>query len=373
MTEQNKESGTAADTSGQPSTAAAKDPAKAKKTARSKRPKPPGQGSGKLVWLGLLLILLLVLGALAGFGYWGWQQYEAQNTQLAELRNAQSALQQQLGAAQKQMQQVTALNSETKKEFQSKVQSVEDLMVKSAQRMNRQANRTESRWPLEEALTLTRLAAQRLQLDARANVAVGLLKSADKVLAGLDQAAVLPLRRQLASDILALQSTAAVDIHGAYFRLEAVADKVKALTWVPKPSELELPSKVDTDGGFWSSLKNVIVVSRLDTPLQAPPVLSDFEQWRQRLLLLIEQVKLALLARNQALFDEALAQTQEQLTVMSSQFDLSAMQSSLQELNAAVLNPQWPSIDQSATLIEQYLAEQSTDGASDSPAEEAKP
>lgn len=110
-------------------------------------------------------------------------------------------------------------------------------MINSAQRWNRDADRTENRWPLEEALTLTRLAEQRLQLDSSATVASGLLKAADTILANMDQAAVLPLRRQLAADMLALNSTDSADINGLYFTLEAMAEHIRELPLATEAAE----------------------------------------------------------------------------------------------------------------------------------------
>ena len=76
---------------------------------------------------------------------------------------------------------------------------------------------------------------ERLQLDASALVATGLLRSADEILSTLDQAAVLPLRRQLAIDLLALDSVASADVNGLYFALDALAGQIKALSWCPNP------------------------------------------------------------------------------------------------------------------------------------------
>lgn len=233
------------------------------------------------------------------------------------------------------------------------------LVINSAQRWNRDADRTENRWPLEEALTLTRLAEQRLQLDSSATVASGLLKAADTILANMDQAAVLPLRRQLAADMLALNSTDSADINGLYFTLEAMAEHIRELHWLPKPlNQPELESDTSPAESFLQGLKNIFVVSRLDVPMEAPPLQSDFEQWRQRTLLLLEQTQLALLAHNQSLFDAALAQSSEMIESMQSQISVTPYVEQLSELKTAVLNPQWPDIHASVELIEQYLAGQ---------------
>lgn len=318
----------------------------------SKTEKPKGRGKGLLV---AFFVLLIALGCAAYGGYWLWQQMgnaaQVQNEQVEELTKQLDQLATELSDLKAQSNENTG--------WQRAVVELEDLVTASAQRWNRQANRTDERWPLEEALTLARLAQQRLQLDASADVAVGLLNAADEVLSAQDQAAVLPLRRQLASDVLALESVAAADINGHFFDLEAISEQIKTLTWVPKPIR-QTPIEDDQTPaqGFMHELKQIVVIQRLDVPLEAPTLQSDFETWRQHTLLLLEQVQLALLARNQSLFDAGLEQAQSQLSQMASQFDLTALNSALAELSGSVLNPSWPNIAESAEIIERYLAEE---------------
>jgi uroporphyrin-3 C-methyltransferase len=155
-------------------------------------------------------------------------------------------------------------------------------------------------------------------------------------------------------------------VNGLFFQLDAVAGEIKEWVWVPKPlTQTAIPENTDPVSGFWQSLKQVVVVTRLDVPMQAPPLQSDFERWRQHTLLLLEQTQLALLARNQSLFDTALRQTQDQLSQMVSQFEMKALQQSLAEMEIAQLNPDWPDVNASIVALEVYLAEQANQQASD--------
>lgn len=318
------------------------------------KPKKPRKPMNKPVLIGALLGFVLVLG-LAGGGYWLWLQVEQMKVdQAAQV----SALEQALSNNESRLAQLQS-RAQANSNWQQAVADLEDLVTASAQRWNRQSNRTDERWPLEEALTLTRLAQQRLQLDASATIAIGLLKSADEVLASQDQAAVLPLRRQLAEDILALETTSAADVNGFFFSLDAIANQIRDLDWVPQPTlQTDIPEDVSPMLGFWHGLKQIVVIQRLDVPMEAPALQSDFEYWRQHTLLLIEQIQLALLARNQSLYEAGLEQAAAQLSVMASQFDVDVWQARLAELRAAVLNPNWPDITNSAQAIELYLSEQ---------------
>ncbi len=366
MTEHDKEESTLVSTDENSSTAQAaaedSDANEVSATERSERATPPEASAKKRLIsrlpLILLLLTLMIAGLLGGAGWWFWTAYQHD---FIALQQQQQTLLEELQSSQRKIAGFEQLNDQTNAAWQAGVKSLESMVIESAQRMNRQANRTNDRWPLEEALTLTRLAQQRLQLDASAQVAIGLLKSADTIFSGMDQAAVLPLRRQLAQDILALQNTSAADINGHYFALDAVANQVRNLAWLPKPvTQSPIPDEADPLTGFWHGLKQIVVVSRLDLPMQPVPLQSDFERWRQHTLLLLEQAQLALLARNQPLYDAALEQSLEQLEFMQNQLKLAALITSVAELQGATLNPQWPDIGQSVDIIEQYLAEQQT-------------
>jgi uroporphyrin-3 C-methyltransferase len=326
-----------------------------KKPKQAKGPDKPKKPGFWLFWV-LILVVVLFIGAAAG-GYWLVQNV---NQKVDLMAAKQQALSEQLQASQSQLQSVQSSLATSRNEWQQAYSELEQMVISSAQRWNRNADLTENRWSLEEALTLTRLAEQRLQLDSSATVASGLLTAADTILSNMDQAAVLPLRRQLAADKLALESTDSADIHGLYFTLEAMADQIRELHWLPKPiSQSEIESNVSPGEGFWQGLKRVFVVTRLDVPMQAPPLLTDFEQWRQRTLLLLEQAQLALLSRNQSLFDAAVSQSSTLIAAMESQMNVAPYLEQLSTLQEAVLNPQWPDIRASVELIEQYLAGQS--------------
>ncbi|WP_320824918.1 uroporphyrinogen-III C-methyltransferase [Reinekea sp.] len=313
----------------------------------------PSKPVRRFIWL---LVVLLGAAALVAAGYSVWQ---VNQSALAAFALQQQSLETRLEDSQRQIAQLQVVSQDSSAGWQRAVAKLETLVIDSAQRLNRVANRNENRWPLEEALTLTRLAQQRLQLDASALVAKGLLRSADQILSTLDQAAVLPLRRQLAIDLLALESAPSADVNGLYFALDALAGQIQELSWLPKPSlATALPSNDTPLTGFWHSLKQIVVIQRLDVAMQAPPLMDDFERWRQHQLLLIEQSQLALLARNQTLYDAALSQTRVAMAQMASQFPTELWQQQLAEMQVAVLNPQWPDLQGSRAAIEIYLSEQ---------------
>lgn len=316
---------------------------------------PKASSAGKF----FIVILIFMVLLLASAGYGGWRVWQQNQSQLSDLKAQNQVLSDQIASAQIQINEVSQRRESYADDLSSQITQIEALVVQSAQRMNRQADQTENRWPLEEALTLTRLAQRRLFLDKDASVSISLLKSADDILATLDAAAVLPLREQIAKDILALNKAKSIDLNGTYFQLAAIADEVRELTWLPQPAlKQTIEPEANLVEGFWQSMKQVVVVTRLDDIVQAPPLQSDFELWRQHTLMVLAQAQLALLAQNQALYETALTQTLEQLAQMSSQFDLSTTTEQLTELKDYRLNPVWPDIGNSVLKLKDYINQQ---------------
>ncbi|MEX0623878.1 MAG: uroporphyrinogen-III C-methyltransferase, partial [Saccharospirillum sp.] len=320
---------------------------------------PSGGGSGRSGrLLAVLLVLIVAVAGLSWLVYWGWQQYRGLQQETAAVVSSVSELRQQVSSLSTQLESSNSERERLEQSVREEQQALEAMLIETAQRLSRRQDLEADRWPLEEALTLLRLAERRLQLDGDATIAVGLLNAADQVLAGLTEAAVLPVRRQIASDRLALQSVGSVDLNGTYFRLEAIADLIASRQWTPA-ERLEPQAQSDDIDLSWQtfrdSLSSLVTVSRLDVPYQAPPLLSEFAQWQQHSQLLAEQVQLALLARNQPLYNEALAQLQERVAAMAPALELGAVTSDLESLQGLTLTPDFPDIHASIEALEQYM------------------
>jgi uroporphyrin-3 C-methyltransferase len=277
----------------------------------------------------------------------------------------QSQTASELSALGSQLRQSEQAREQLASALREEQQQLEQLMVETAQRLSRRQDLEADRWPLEEALALLRLAERRLQLDGNGDVALRLVNAADQVLSGLTQAAVLPVRRQLARDRLALQAVETPDINGLYFRLAAMADRIRSLTWTPEASVIPEPVAEESLSwqAFMDSLSSIVTITRLDVSHQAAPLLGDFALWQQQSLLLTEQAQLALLAGNQALYEAALAQLNDRLESMQASLPVSELLDEVATLTQARLVPDLPDIHGSIEALEGYMVNLQPDEA----------
>lgn len=339
---------------------AATTPPKAKAKPRKTKAR---QGGGR-GWR-IVLVLLIVIGLLAAAGYyWGrpyYQQVLVQWSAWSSLPQQQAGLAAEVSRLNDELSRAEQARDDLRSELNNARDEMEQLVVDTAQRLSRRDDLDADQWPLEEALALLRLAERRLQLDGNAQVALNLLDAADQVLADLSAAAVLPVRRQIAQDRLALQSIDAPDINGLYFRLDAIDERLAGLQWTPA-QRLAPEQQEDTEAelspwaAFRNSLGSLVTISRLEADHQASPLLDDFQRWRQHSRLLLEEVQLAVLSREQALFDAALGQLSEQLAPMRQELDVQPLLEQLAELEGTALNPDLPDINASVQALENYLS-----------------
>ena len=243
--------------------------------------KPAAKKSGGSNVLGLLA-LLIALGALvlAGWMYQQDQLLAAQEkstsasfrAELRALTDSQSELTSLLSA---QREALSQLRSDTSTRLDALARRSQDLevSVQSLATVDRQD------WLLAEAEYLLRVANQRAQLSGDARSAAQLLASADEILQDLDDAALHPVRAEIAKEIAALQSSAERDVEGSYLALQALANEVAKLKIYQAPSYQPAPAETQaTDWkqrlqvGFaaaWEKLQSYIRVREHDENFRA--------------------------------------------------------------------------------------------------------
>ena len=335
-----------------------------------------------LLWLisiiALVLVLLLVL--------WNWQQWnnnQANQQILKDLQQETAQLDSRYG--ERGSQQAQRLQSLT-----DAVAAQRELIATQQRQIDHNAttlleagNRTRTDWLLAEAEYLLRVANQRLLIEKDIKGAASALQSADDVLAESDDIGVYPVRQQLAREMLALKSIAAVDRTGLYLQLEAVIDGIhqltdQALIHENAPGFTLTADASDIDAGepnmaarawhsFTGTLKQVVVVRRLDE--QVKPLLSPDQSAyaRLNLQLMLEEAELAVLRGNQELYQKSLekARTTVQEWYNADNPRVGALADTLGELASHNVDPELPDISRSLALLKQRVAGRGASGNGD--------
>jgi len=272
--------------------------------------------SGVVIALLALLIAILALALTT----WQYQQEyllaktEASATsdlkaELQTLSASQTELVASFAAQREALAQLRLDNSSQLNALSRRSQELETKM-QSLTTVDRQD------WLLAEVEYLLRLANQRAQLSHDPRAAAQLLSNADSILRELDDAALHPVRAELAKEISALQNSADVDIEGVYLTLQGLATEAGKLKLYQAPSysaeEVEetseewqqrLQSGLDN---AWAKLRSYIRIRHHDQNFKAQLAPEQEAALRASLRLMFEQAQLALLANRPVLYQRAL-------------------------------------------------------------------
>jgi uroporphyrin-3 C-methyltransferase len=317
----NSESASAVPVPPEPSVSKSQDAKSAPPPAPSKSNSPKDKAakpkrSGVVIALLALLIAILALALTA----WQYQQEyllaktEASATsdlkaELQTLSASQTELVASFAAQREALAQLRLDNSSQLNALSRRSQELETKM-QSLTTVDRQD------WLLAEVEYLLRLANQRAQLSHDPRAAAQLLSNADSILRELDDAALHPVRAELAKEISALQNSADVDIEGVYLTLQGLATEAGKLKLYQAPSysaeEVEetseewqqrLQSGLDN---AWAKLRSYIRIRHHDQNFKAQLAPEQEAALRASLRLMFEQAQLALLANRPVLYQRAL-------------------------------------------------------------------
>jgi uroporphyrin-3 C-methyltransferase len=338
----------------------------AKKPTIGKRKKSPN------VWpFALLVVLIFALSAVASVYF--WQQLEQQNTLIQILTknsdNGKNELAQRDRVLQQRFQSVDALlevqtlaSHKLKQQSQFNTQQLHDLGAR---------NRAD--WLMAEAEYLMHLANQRLSFEQDVRSAEAILVSADQVLAENDDPGLLMVRKALAGDILALQQTETADTEGLYVRLSAMInalDRLNTQVFLSQKTDNvpshEITQTVAVDAAFswqglwkeiWKDLQKVFIIKRLDNAIVPLLVPEQSYYIKQNLRLMLEQASLAILDRNQVIYQDSLEKSSLWL---NSYFDLTdtstlALLKQIEAMKMAKINPIIPDISSSLRLLKEKI------------------
>ena len=269
---------------------------------------------GSSAWIAILFSCIAFAGV--GFLAWfGWQEFQSFTRLTGSLGASVQALSIQVSQLEtlktttqnldKQMQRLESEIGRADARNQSVIDRVE---VVSEQLAKAQVD-TRSSYVLAEAEYLLKLADQRLLIERNPETAVTLMRTAQALLGQLQDGRLLSVRGRLAQDLQSLSSIQSVDILGIQAELLALDPVLDDLQLPLRRLAPEEETAAMVDVKQWlGELSEFIRIREVNEPITPLVSASDAGRAREVLRLSLEQIKLALIREDQALFDAGLAQ-----------------------------------------------------------------
>lgn len=361
-----------------------------KPEAAENRARKPGKTvkaakPSRLPLLVALLALLVALLSLAATGYIAWHGKPLADNQSA-LMSGQEMLQSQIARQQARLTETIQSFAPVEQELrvlQERDQRLLSRVDTVSRHLKELAGSNRDGWQLAEVEYLLRLANQKLLMTADVSSAKALLSNADSILQDLDDYALYPVRAALAEDLAGLRMVPEFDQEGLYLRLSALGKQVEGLPLL-KPEGFEPARKttgsetVKTDDEGWQTAmlnmpqntwNNFTSLFRFNRDRSKPvtPLLTQEENLlvRQNLRLLIEQTKLALLAREQGIYEESLQQTGQWV---EHYFEMSGaaatgMLQEIEQLSSVTVRPVLPNINRALDALKLHISAEPAEAA----------
>ena len=240
-------------------------------------------------------------------------------------RELQTAIE---SASRSQAEAANSLRSEIA-EQQENLEAAQSALAESLGETINAQPPTDRDWKLAEAEYLLRIANHRLLMEGDALMAGQLLTTADKILAELGDFSVFDVRARLADEILSLKALTGTDLQGLYLQLEALKTTIKDLPpRLPEYLQASAPG-LDADVAdvtaeaerpeqtVWqeigSRLSAFYQYRKIDGNETRRPLLSPDQATylEMNLRLMLERAQLALMRRNQLVYEQSLATAEE--------------------------------------------------------------
>jgi len=330
---------------------------------------PVATGKSPVIWPLWVAILLLVVTLVMACG-WFWQQMQSWQGKVdlaLEQSQSSSTILSQSGQHFETRLGQLDINVERQK---TQLDDLKKQLDQTARRILTVGETGRTDWLLAESEYLLRLANQRLHMERDYLGSLAILKAADEVLAETKEAAVFPVRKSLAKEIVSLEAVADIDRQGIYLKLEALIQQIESLDQrlffheAPLLNETPTGTAVAPEETWYERTLNTIkkldryfVIRHRDDriePLLAP---EQIYYLRQNLRLMLEQAELGLLDKNQQVYLQSLGKAQSwvQTHFITNSPVTKAMIKNLEELKAHNIDPNLPDISESLHLLRGLL------------------
>ena len=318
----------------------------------------------------LALLVSIAIAAASYVNYTRWQISDVKSQSLTnentKLRNQLDGLQQQVSGMQRQDLEFKLKEEQLGDDVKLQSDSIKRLS-QQFQALNAEKGRGPLLWRIAEVEYLLSVANNRLQLERDVPTALVALQDADRRLEAIGDPALIPIRKSIAGEIIAVQSVDRPDVTGMALRLSSLVEGIEKLPLVSRERvKTEEPqgdsTLVSNFSQFWANLlkdlKGVVSIRRSGQPIE--PLLPPDEQYylSQNLALKLEEARIALLRRDTDTFRQDLTDTRNWV---EQYFDkqsaaVSNVIATVDEMQTVTLKPDLPDISGSLRQLRQWMA-----------------
>lgn len=330
------------------------------------------------------IVIIILLPIIAGVLFLGYQQF-MQQSRLAELELENQQLNQSLAtqvALIEQIEQAQLVVPAPVEFDDSPILELEAALSQEVQRLNAQiarmqatqlsnSNETDQEWKILEAQYLIGVASRKLQLEGDVATAIAQLQMADSALIDSGSSNVFAVRQAVAAELQQLRGIDVPDREGIYLRLDNLLEAMESIDLLSsmrtefenrRDTESE-PVQIGSDAGSYldSSLEllgSIFVWRKWDETPQAMLAPGQEDLIRQNLRLMLEQAQLALLMRDNGLFQQAMEKSRDwfQRYAVTESAEGQALLVELDQIARLDIDPLLPALNQSLSLINQLVA-----------------
>lgn len=335
-----------------------------------------------------IAIAALIL-ALAGLvmGYLKWGELNASLQQeiktLAAMKEQQELSKTRLDKSDQTLTEQQA--AFTKQSERIKMQAQE--MEQSLELVYERVGGSGTQWLVAEAEYLMRIANHRLQLEGDTKTASIALARADKRLRDSGDPVWTPIREKLGAEIVALKGIKELDLAGYAAKLSGLvsqANKLKlphsvTIDTIKQEESPKTEKELNLDSvlqDFLVGLKSILKIKRHDQPVSAMLEPDQTFFLYQNLILQLEGARVALLRKDQSLFDTSLERAAEWTQKFFDQKDsvTESMLHEIEELRQLQLTADMPDISGSLRMlmVQQGRGDEMPEPEEEAPEEEAQ-
>jgi len=309
------------------------------------------------------VIILILFGSLTGGGYYLWKELQQTKADLAEMGN-NAQVQSGLRAGN-----IAAMENAIKQLGQKQNEQSDALAS-----LYRDTQGNNEDWAIAEIEYLLIIAMHRLLLEEDVMTALAAMEAADLRLKGLGDPGLLPVRKQLTTDMNQLRAVNHPDIAGMAIYL---ADMVDLSADLPLKSEVttntiaahsldedQVNDGVDVDPFWkrlpkiiWLEIKSWVVIKRTGDVNQALLLPSEEYFLTQNLRLELESARLSVLRADSGNLRASVVLIQSWLRQYFDTSDSAVMNvmETLDQMQAIELKPALPDISSSVESLRAYL------------------